>query len=102
VKYRLFRRANFLAIRGTNLYEGAGYLGMSPETLWETYGHHHPDFQSTAANAVAKKGRKHLPFGTPIRTPMFQQNREVIEIIGRGSRIRTCGPLLPKQNLAHL
>jgi integrase len=30
---------------GTNLYEGAGYLGMSPETLWETSGHHHPDFQ---------------------------------------------------------
>src|SRR5262245_9165028 len=60
---------------GTNLYEAAGYLGMSPETLWETYGHHHPDFQSDAASAVAKKGRKQPPFGTPIRTPMFQQNR---------------------------
>lgn len=43
---------------GTNLYEAAGYLGMSPETLWETYGHHHPDFQAQAANAVAKKGRR--------------------------------------------
>jgi integrase len=42
---------------GTNLYEAAGYLGMSPETLWDTYGHHHPEFQSEAAKAVAKKAR---------------------------------------------
>ena len=48
---------------GTNLYEAAGYLGMSPETLWETYGHHHPDFQSGAANAVSKKRRGPLVSG---------------------------------------
>lgn len=40
---------------GTNLYEAAGYLGMSPETLWSVYGHHHPDFQSEAANATGKR-----------------------------------------------
>jgi len=48
---------------GTNLYEAAGYLGMSPETLWETYGHHHPDFQSEAARAVGKKGSSRLHSG---------------------------------------
>jgi hypothetical protein len=48
---------------GTNLYEAAGYLGMSPETLWETYGHHHPDFQSGAAKAVSKKRRGPLISG---------------------------------------
>ena len=53
---------------GTNLYEAAGYLGMSPETLWETYGHHHPDFQSDAASVVAKKGAKRLVSG-PISGP---------------------------------
>ena len=49
---------------GTNLYEAAGYLGMSPETLWETYGHHHPDFQSDAATAVSKKARGPLQSGS--------------------------------------
>lgn len=43
---------------GTNLYEAAGYLGMSPETLWQIYGHHHPDFQSEAAKAIGKRRRK--------------------------------------------
>jgi integrase len=42
---------------GTNLYEAAGYLGMSPETLWNVYGHHHPDFQSGAARATGKRRR---------------------------------------------
>ena len=40
---------------GTNLYEAAGYLGMSPETLRNVYGHHHPDFQSDAAKATGKR-----------------------------------------------
>jgi integrase len=37
---------------GTPIYEAAGYLGMSPETLWEVYGHHHPEFQKGAARAT--------------------------------------------------
>jgi integrase len=40
---------------GTDLFEAAGYLGMSPETLWGTYGHHHPDFQQNAAQAMPRK-----------------------------------------------
>jgi integrase len=40
---------------GTNLYEAAGYLGMSPDTLWHVYGHHHPDFQSDAARATGRR-----------------------------------------------
>ncbi len=43
---------------GTDLYEAAGYRGMSPETLWGTYGHHHLDFQSKAASAVPRKATK--------------------------------------------
>lgn len=39
-------------------YEAASYLGMSVETLLGVYGHHHPDFQESAATATAKrKGR---------------------------------------------
>jgi hypothetical protein len=40
---------------GVDLYEAAGYLGMTPETLWDTYGHHHPDFQRRAASATSKR-----------------------------------------------
>lgn len=40
---------------GTDLFEAAGYLGMSVQTLLNEYGHHHPDFQSNAAQASPKK-----------------------------------------------
>jgi integrase len=48
---------------GTNLYEAAGYLGMSAETLWDVYGHHHPDFQTEASKAVSKRKRDPLTSG---------------------------------------
>jgi integrase len=37
---------------GTDLYQAAGWLGMTPQTLWDVYGHHHPDYQVEAAQAV--------------------------------------------------
>jgi integrase len=40
---------------GTDIYEAAGYLGMSVETLLEVYGHHHPAFQEKAAQATGRK-----------------------------------------------
>jgi integrase len=40
---------------GTNPAEAAGYLGMSLETLWEVYGHHHPDYQPEAAAADGRR-----------------------------------------------
>jgi hypothetical protein len=41
---------------GADLWETAGYLGMTVETLEQIYGHHHPDHQAGAAAAIA--GRK--------------------------------------------
>jgi integrase len=38
---------------GADLWQAAGFLGMTVEMLQERYGHHHPDFQSEAAAAVA-------------------------------------------------
>jgi integrase len=40
---------------GVDPYEAGRYLGMSVETLMETYWHHHPDFQEGAANASGRK-----------------------------------------------
>lgn len=47
--------ATWLMQAGVDPFEAAGFLGMSPETLWKHYGHHHPDFQANAARATPRK-----------------------------------------------
>jgi len=47
--------ATWLMQAGVDTAEAADFLGMTPQTLWNEYGHHHPDFQDAAANAVAKR-----------------------------------------------
>jgi hypothetical protein len=37
------------------MWEAAGYLGMSEKTLWEVYGHHHPDFLKAASAAISRR-----------------------------------------------
>jgi integrase len=39
---------------GANLWQAAGFLGMTVEMLQDRYGHHHPDFQREAAEAIAR------------------------------------------------
>ena len=38
---------------GADLWQAAGFLGMTVEMLERRYGHHHPDFQRDAAQAIA-------------------------------------------------
>jgi integrase len=40
---------------GADLWQAAGYLGMTVETLEAVYGHHHPDHQVGAAAAIARR-----------------------------------------------
>jgi integrase len=49
--------ATWLMQRGVPIWEAAGFLGMSPEVLQDTYGHHHPDHLHGAANAIDQKDR---------------------------------------------
>jgi integrase len=49
--------ATWLMQRGVPIWEAAGFLGMSPEVLQDTYGHHHPDFLQRAAAAIGQKTR---------------------------------------------
>jgi len=49
--------ATWLMQRGVPIWEAAGFLGMSPEVLEGTYGHHHPDHLRGAASAIGRKGR---------------------------------------------
>ena len=49
--------ATWLMQRGVPIWEAAGFLGMSPEVLQATYGHHHPDHLQGAAAAIGQKTR---------------------------------------------
>jgi len=45
--------ATWLMQRGVGIWEAAGFLGMTPETLQRVYGHHSPDFMRAAAEALS-------------------------------------------------
>lgn len=47
--------ATWLMQRRAEKWDSAGFLGMSMETLERTYGHHHPDHQGSAVNAMETK-----------------------------------------------
>jgi len=42
--------ATWLMQNGVEIWEAAGFLGMSEQILRNVYGHHHPDFQKKAAS----------------------------------------------------
>ena len=47
--------ATWLMQLGVPIWQAAGYLGMSVQTLERTYGHHHPDYMRGAAEAITAK-----------------------------------------------
>jgi integrase len=46
--------ATWLMQAGTDVWEAAGYLGMTIEMLSQRYGHHHPDHLSGAKGAFTR------------------------------------------------
>jgi integrase len=44
--------ATWLMQGGVNLWDAAGFLGMTVQQLEATYGHHHPDYQREAITAL--------------------------------------------------
>ncbi|WP_018265500.1 tyrosine-type recombinase/integrase [Methylosinus sp. LW4] len=50
--------ATWLMQGGCDLWEAAGYLGMTVEVLEMNYGHHHPDHQSGALEAIGRRNGK--------------------------------------------
>lgn len=58
--------ATWLMQAGVAHAAAAGLLGMSIETLERVYGHHHPDFQRAAANAVAQNRPGTAPRKRPV------------------------------------
>lgn len=47
--------ATWLMQRRAGKFQSADYSGMTMKTLESTYGHHHPDHQSTVNNAFSKR-----------------------------------------------
>jgi len=47
--------ATWMMQSGVDVFEAAGYLGMTVETLLEVYGHHHPSFQDKASRATGRR-----------------------------------------------
>lgn len=45
--------ATWLMQRGVDKWDAAGFLGMTVETLERVYGHHHPDYLKSAAEALS-------------------------------------------------
>ncbi|MFC4172679.1 site-specific integrase [Microvirga sp. GCM10011540] len=50
--------ATWLMQMGVDLWEAAGFLGMTVQTLERVYGHHRPDYQSAAAAALTGANRR--------------------------------------------
>ncbi len=50
--------ATWLMQGGADLWDAAGFLGMSVAMLERVYGHHHPDHQSSAVEAITAKPRR--------------------------------------------
>lgn len=47
--------ATWLMQNSADRWEAAGFLGMSPATLDDVYGHHHPDHQKSAVAAMERR-----------------------------------------------
>jgi integrase len=50
--------ATWLAQSGVPVWDAAGFLGMSVEMFERVYGHHHPDYQRAASEAVGRSRRQ--------------------------------------------
>ena len=40
---------------GVPMHEICGFFGITPEMFERVYGHHHPDYQANAVNALSRR-----------------------------------------------
>ena len=67
--------------RGVNLWDAAGFLGMTVQQLEQGYGHHHPAYQE---EAVAALGGHHGARNTVNKERQTSANVTRIDAISRG------------------
>ena len=56
---------------GADLWQTAGFLGMTVEMLERVYGHQHPDYQADVADVLAGQNRDRYPVN---KTRLTQPN----------------------------
>jgi integrase len=71
---------------GADLWQAAGFLGMTVELLQGRYGHHHPDFQREAAEAVAGSPGQKWDRNPVNKTRRTSLNVTKIAEISKGAR----------------
>jgi integrase len=64
--------ATWLMQRGVDIWQAAGFLGMSVETLERTYGHHHPDYMQQAARAIGYRQGNRVSLAETLAQPTTQ------------------------------
>jgi integrase len=68
--------ATWLMQGGADLWEAAGFLGMSVEQLERTYGHHHPDHLKGAHDTLDRRpGRVKEQKASATDRPPITRNR---------------------------
>ena len=66
---------------GANLWDAAGFLGMTVQQLEAGYGHHHPDYQQ---DAIAALGGQHAARNTVNELRRMAANVTKIRDISKG------------------
>lgn len=64
--------ATWLMQAGADLWQAAGFLGMSTETLERNYGHHHPQHLQGARDALDRRPERKEPANN---SPILQRNK---------------------------
>ena len=93
-------RASAIAA-GVDLWEAAGFLGMSVQILERVYGHHHPAHLQNAARAI---GYRRNPAGQSLAMSLAEPNEapplvQVVEDGGGPGRTRTCNQIVMSDRL---
>jgi integrase len=72
--------ATWLMQRGVDLWQAAGFLGMSVETLERNYGHHHPTYMQEAARAIGYGRGKRVSLAESLaeRSSAHSQSKKIV------------------------
>ena len=83
--------ATWLMQAGVPIWEAAGCLGMSPELVEKTYGHHHPDHLKGAASAFGRHRQARVVVGESVGNVITlpTKSAETAGLAGGPTRTRT-------------
>ena len=90
--------ATWLMRAGVPIWEAAGFLGMSEKTLRDVYGHHHPDHQKRAADAIGYRPRSGVSLAISLAQRTAAKAR-MAEVLGGPGRTRTSNQIVMSDRL---